>query len=139
MMESAVPSQPMGELNTTPLIDVMLVLLIMFIITIPVSTHQVPLDLPGPPRTEEEQRLFHRLELDAAGALSWNGRPVAEAELPGLLAAAQAGGADPEIHLRAESDTPYGVFDRVLATVKKAGVERLGMVGNERFAAAPGL
>src|SRR3546814_2985127 len=75
---------PIHDLNTTPLIDVMLVLLIMFIVTIPVTTHKVPLDLPqGPPTTSE--RVVHRLELDAGGAIALDGRTVNQAELPAPL------------------------------------------------------
>jgi biopolymer transport protein ExbD len=125
---------PMGELNTTPLIDVMLVLLIMFIVTIPVATHKVPLDLPGgvPPQSEP---LVHRLNLDAAGRISLDGALLPDAELPARLAAI-ARVSTAELHLRAEAETPYDRFDRVLAAVKRAGITRLGLVGNERFARA---
>ena len=126
---------PMSELNTTPLIDVMLVLLIMFIITVPVATHKVPLDLPQGAAAERTEPVVYRLELDAAGRVRLNGAPVADSALPGRLAAIAADPAG-ELHLRADGETPYDRFDRVLAAVKRAGVTRLGMVGNERFAAA---
>jgi len=127
------PAAPAPVINTTPLIDVMLVLLIMFIITIPISTHKVPVDLPqGTPPTEVEPTV-HQLNLDASGALSWDGRAVADAELPALLAAMQAE-ANGVLHLRADGEASYRRFDEVLAIVKRAGVTKLGMVGNEQFA-----
>ena len=125
---------PMSELNTTPLIDVMLVLLIMFIITVPVATHKVPLDLPQGDGAPSEP-VVYRLELDAAGRIRLDGALLPDAALPGRLAAISADPAG-ELHLRADGETPYDRFDRVLAAVKRAGVTRLGMVGNERFAAA---
>src|SRR3712207_792654 len=128
---------PMSELNTTPLIDVMLVLLIMFIITIPISTHKVPLDLPGGVPPERQEPIVHRLNLDNAGRISLDGTPVPDAELPERLAAISAEPTS-ELHLRAESETLYDRFDRVLAAVKRAGVTRLGLVDNERFAKAAG-
>ena len=127
---------PMSELNTTPLIDVMLVLLIMFIITIPITTHKVPLDLPQrPPVTLPEKPVIHMLELDAAGGISLDGASISLAELPARLAAIQAGPVS-DLLLRAHGEAPYDRFDHVMATVKRAGVTRLGMVGNERFVPA---
>ncbi len=128
---AAPAEQPIGELNTTPLIDVMLVLLIMFIVTIPITTHKVDIDLPqriGSPA----KPVVHRLELDAAGRVHWDGAPVARSELPALVRAMKSE-PNSELHLRADGETPYVAFDEVLAIVKRAGVERLGMVGNERF------
>ena len=128
---------PISELNTTPLIDVMLVLLIMFIITIPITTHKVPLDLPGGVPPEQSEPIVHRLNLDQAGRISLDGVPLGERELPARLTAIAAEPTS-ELHLRAESETPYDRFDRVLAAVKRAGVTRLGLVDNERFAKAAG-
>ena len=127
---------PIVDLNTTPLIDVMLVLLIMFIITIPITTHKVPLDLPGGP-PERLEPIIHRLSLDAAGRISLDGASLSKAELPARLAAISAEPAS-ELHLRAESETPYDNFNRVLSAVNRAGVTRLGLVDNERFAKAAG-
>ncbi len=125
---------PISDLNTTPLIDVMLVLLIMFIMTVPIATHKVPVDLPaGPPRTETLPPIVHRLDLDAAGRLAWNGTPIAAAELPARLAAVKAE-ARSELHFRTDAATRYEDFDRVLAQVKGAGITRLGLVDNQRFA-----
>jgi len=141
MPRRAIPSfagpadAPMSELNTTPLIDVMLVLLIMFIITIPISTHKVPLDLPQGPPTPRAEPVVYRLDLNAAGQASLDGMPVSDAELPTRLAAI-AGQPLAELHLRTDGATPYERFDRVLAAIKRAGVERLGMIDNQRFVEA---
>lgn len=126
--------QPFSAINTTPIIDVMLVLLIMFIITIPVMTHSVKIDLPtGHPGSEPET---HQLALDSASRLSWDGAPIAESALPARLAAFRAAAPDGILHFRADGETRYEDFDRVLADVKRSGVERLGFVGNDRFARA---
>jgi biopolymer transport protein ExbD len=113
----------------------MLVLLIMFIITLPLMTHSVKVDLP-PPGTVQQEPEIHRLEIDAASRLSWNGAPIAEAELPARLAAFRAASRDNVLHYRADPQTRYEDFNRVLADVKRARIERLGFVGNERFARA---
>ena len=127
--------EPISELNTTPLIDVMLVLLIMFIVTIPISTHKVDLDTPiiGPPELAKPEIFL--LDLDRTGRLHWNGALLPEAQLPARLADVRAGGPNALLHFRADGESRYEDFDRVLAVIKRAGVERLGMIGNERFAA----
>jgi len=102
--------QPISELNTTPLIDVMLVLLVMMILTVPIMNHKVPLDLPQ--GTGSGHPAVHRLALAALRA-----------------------DRDQQLHLSAEATTPYDAFDRTLALVKRAGITKLGLVGNERFAA----
>jgi biopolymer transport protein ExbD len=125
---------PISDLNTTPLIDVMLVLLIMFIITIPIATHKVALDLPnGVPPIENKPPVIHRLNQDAAGRLTLDGRPIAETDLGARLAAVKAD-PDAELHFRTDATTRYEDFDRVLAAVKGAGITRLGLVDNARFA-----
>jgi len=124
-----------ADMNITPLIDVMLVLLIMMILTIPVMYHKVPVDLPqgvgggaAPP--------VHRLDLDAAGRLSWDGAAISTASLPGHLAALKSDPARPELHLSTHGETPYVRFDETVAAIKRAGIDRLGLVGNARFAAS---
>lgn len=122
----------MSHMNMTPLIDVLLVLLIMMILTVPVMFHKVAVDLPqgmaagAPPPV-------HRLALDAEGALSWDGMPISAAALPARLAALKSDPAQPVLHLKTDAETPYVRFDETLATIKRAGIERLGMVGNEQF------
>ena len=135
---AAVDDAPISALNTTPLIDVMLVLLIMFILTVPLATHAVKINLPvGTPPANADQPKVHRLAIDEAGRLFWDGAPLAEAALPEKLDGMMATHPDDGVlELQAEATTRYEAFDRVLATVKKHGVERLGFVGNERFARA---
>ena len=131
---AVVAEQPISNVNVVPLIDVLLVLLIMFIITIPLMTHSVKIDLPtGDPRSEPR---IHRLALDSASRPSWDGAPIAPSALPARLAGLRAAGPDAILHFSAEAGTRYEDFDRVLADVKRAGVTRLGFVGNERFARA---
>jgi biopolymer transport protein ExbD len=135
---ATVPDAPIASLNTTPLIDVMLVLLIMFILTVPIATHAVKVRLPvGTPPLSKEEPKVHRLALDGGGRLFWDGAPIAQAALPEKLDGMIASHPDDGVlELQAEAATRYEAFDRVLATVKRAGVERLGFVGNERFAGA---
>ena len=124
--------QPMSALNITPLIDVMLVLLVMMILTIPAMTHKVPIDLPqsGPPTTEHP--VIHQLDLAANGALRLDGAALDPAALPGRLAVLKA---DPtaELHFRPDSEARYERVDEVLAMTKRAEVRRLGFVGNEQY------
>jgi biopolymer transport protein ExbD len=127
---------PISALNTTPLIDVLLVLLIMFIVTIPIATHKVALDLPSGAPAVREEPLSHILALDPAGRLSWDGTPLAAADLAGRLSAFRAARPDGLLELRADGETRYDDVDRVLASVKRSGIARMAFVGNERFAAA---
>jgi biopolymer transport protein ExbD len=130
-----VAEQPFSTINTTPIIDVMLVLLIMFIITLPLTTHSVKIDIP-PEGVVQRDPETHRLALDSASRLTWDGAPIAEAELPARLAAFRDSGRDDFLLFRAEAETRYEDFDRVLAHVKRAGVERLGFDRNDRFVRA---
>jgi biopolymer transport protein ExbD len=127
-------ADPLVELNTTPLIDVLLVLLVMLIITIPPATHNVKLDLPGPPPlVQPPNALVNNLEITRAGVTLWNGSPVSDATLRQELRLTQQMNPVPELHLRPDAQTRYEVVDKVLATIKSEHVERVGFVGNERF------
>ncbi len=130
-------SMPIAEVNTTPLIDVMLVLLIMFIITIPIGTHGVKIDLPNgvpPPPTLQPEK--HVLAMDPAGALKLDGVGVAEADLRGRLRGIEDKNPLAQFHFQVDGTARYEDFDRVLAEVKKAGIQNLGFVGNQQFAGA---
>ena len=131
---------PMTEMNTTPLIDVMLVLLIMLIITIPIQLHAVDMTMPGgPPRVAPPAppRVVH-IAIADDGALTWDGDAVAGRAAMDLRLAALAREADPpELHLRAERHTAYKHVAAVLASAQRLGLTKVGVVGNERFAAAP--
>ncbi len=124
---------PMSELNTTPLIDVMLVLLIMFIITIPPQSHAVKLDLPAGERPTKLNPIKNKVVVSAAGSLLFNGRPVTQAELRGLFATAAQMPVEPELQLQPDARAPYAVIDEVLVTAKRARLTRLGFVGNEAY------
>ena len=126
--------QPMMEMNTTPLIDVMLVLLIMFIITIPVQTDAVKIDLPGKPRVIEMNPVRNLLTIDASGAARWNGIAASDRELMATLAASQAMAPIPELHLQPDAAARYERVDQVLAMTKRAHVTAMGFVGNEAYA-----
>jgi biopolymer transport protein ExbD len=129
---------PMMEMNTTPLIDVMLVLLIMFIITIPVQTHAVKIDLPiptdapAPPIEPDKNKIF----VDASGTIMWNGTPVDLAQLDAFLQATKAMPVEPELQIEPHPYARYIVVDNVIAVVKRSGVGKIGFVGNERYARA---
>ncbi len=124
----------MMDINTTPLIDVMLVLIIMLIITIPVQLHAVNLNMPQgspPPLVKPE---VVTLDIEASGALLWNGEAVADrAALEARLKAAAAQPDQPKLHLRPSKAVDYGVVAMVLASAQRLGVTKLGMVGNEQF------
>ena len=127
--------EPMMEMNTTPLIDVMLVLLIMFIITLPVQTHAVKVDLPqnsqNPPNPIDAQK--NKITIDAAGTIAWNGTPVDDVTLRQYLDASAALNPEPELHFQPAPDARYEVVDRTLAVVKRSGVTKLGFIGNEQY------
>jgi biopolymer transport protein ExbD len=128
--------EPMMDINTTPLIDVMLVLLIMFIITIPIQSHAVKLDLPvnqannTPPPVDPVKNL---LSVTADGTVTWNGGPVDLVQLRQYLDVSQQMNPIPELHLQPAADAPYGVVDEVLAVTKRAHVEKMGFIGNEAY------
>lgn len=126
----------MSEMNTTPLIDVMLVLLIMLIITIPIQLHNVELNLPAgnpPPPTVIPEVV--QVDINAAGVVSWNGETIADREvLDSKLSGAAAQDVQPELHLRADRNAPYKAVAAVLASAQRLGANKLGLVGNEQFA-----
>lgn len=124
--------EPMGTMNVTPFIDVMLVLLIMLIITIPMQSHKVAVDLPSGPEATPRDDTPHRLAMDPAGTVYWDGRQVADSQLPALLAGVARN--DAALQMQIDPATRYERFDQVLAIVKRGGVTRLGFVGHEKMA-----
>jgi biopolymer transport protein ExbD len=125
----------MVEMNTTPLIDVMLVLLIMLIITIPIQTHAVKLDLPaGNPPPPPVPPQVVTIDVDFDGTILWDGTPVtSEQELQNDLRAAAAQADQPEVHLRPNKLATYAVVAHVMADAQRLGIQKLGLVGNEQF------
>ena len=131
----AIPEpQPIMEMNTTPLIDVLLVLLVMLIITIPIQTHAVKLDLPACATCPAPNATKNEVVITKAGAILWNGQAVGETGLRYELALTGRMRPSPELHLRPEAEARYDVVDRVLADIKRAGIEKFGFVGNEAYA-----
>ena len=128
--------EPMLDINTTPLIDVMLVLLIMFIITIPVQTHAVKLDLPAPTNTPPPPILPTKNEVAITNTdqILWNGTPVELTVLRQYLDQSQTLNPIPELHIRPAQDARYEVVDNVLAQTKRANITKMGFVGNEAYA-----
>ncbi len=122
------------DINTTPLIDVMLVLIIMLIITIPVQLHAVNLNMPQASVRPLVKPEVITLDIEASGRLLWNGEALPDrAALEARLKAAAAQPDQPELHLRANRAVEYGVVAMVLASAQRLGVTKLGMVGNEQF------
>lgn len=128
--------EPMVDMNITPLIDVLLVLIIMLIITIPPQTHAVKLDLPvnqpnNPP--PPIQPLKNTVGLTAQGQITWNGTPITQQQLKQYLEATQQMNPIPELHLQPDATARYELVDEVLAITKKAHVQKMGFVGNEYY------
>jgi biopolymer transport protein ExbD len=126
----------MMDINTTPLIDVMLVLLIMFIITIPIQTHAVKMNMPTPntaPPPPKPPEII-RVDVDFDGTITWNGAPVADrALLESYLGVVAATADQPEVHLRPNKLVEYKSVAAVMASAQRLGITKLGIVGNEQF------
>ena len=127
--------EPMMEINTTPLIDVMLVLLIMFIITLPVMTHAVKLDMPRQTNAPPPDVVIEpiRLDIDWDGTVIWNGSPVQLDALEGYFRVEAAKNPQPELHVRPDRRANYDTVAKVLALAQRNGMQRIGFVGNEQF------
>ena len=126
--------EPMMDINMTPLIDVMLVLLIMFIITIPVMTHAVKLDMPRASNAPSNaQPVVINLEIDFDGTVLWNGTPVEIESLETYFRREAANDPQPELHIRPSKRAKYDVVARVLASAQRNGMRKIGFVGNEQF------
>ncbi|MCL4747880.1 MAG: biopolymer transporter ExbD [Burkholderiaceae bacterium] len=132
-------SQPMSEINTTPLVDVMLVLLVIFIITAPLLTHSIKLDLPNAQASASADKPETvTLSIDASGAIYWNDVAVAdEFVLAQRFAQAAARLPQPELHLRADRETRYQRIAEVMSAAQRAGIARIGFVTDPRDLKAP--
>ena len=128
--------EPMMDLNMTPLIDVLLVLIIMFIITIPVQTHAVKVDLPVQSPNQPQPPIDpqkNKIVIDQAGLISWNGVPVNESTLATYLDQSARLNPEPELHFQPDAQARYEVVDRTLAVIKKSPITKLGFIGNEQY------
>lgn len=126
----------MMDINTTPLIDVMLVLLIMLIITIPAQLHSVNLDMPMATTTPQKtDPVVIRIDIEADASMRWNGQVLANRQaLEAKLSEAAALQPQPELHIRSHAKAKYAAAAAVLAGAQRAGLTKLGIVGSERFA-----
>ena len=125
----------MIDINTTPLIDVMLVLLVMLIITLPIQLHSVNLNMPTgnppPPLVKPE---VVKLDIDGTGAIYWNGEIVPDrAALEERITAAAARRVQPEVHLRPDKGAKYAIVALVMASAQRLGLTKIGIVGSEQF------
>ncbi len=126
---------PMNEINTTPLVDVMLVLLTIFIITAPLLTHTIHVDLPAAGSTvNPEKPDIITLSINHEGTLFWNDAPVMDRELAQRLAEAGERKPQPELRLRADRDTRYQKIAEIMSAAQKAGIQKLGFVSRQENA-----
>ncbi|MFA7440618.1 MAG: biopolymer transporter ExbD [Sphingomonadaceae bacterium] len=127
----------MGEINLTPLIDVLLVLLILFIITIPIQTHATKLDLPPPSNLPSDiQPDFNEVTVDFLNTVYWNDQEVTLDQLNGYLrqiGAIRPVEAQPELRLKPDALSRYEIVNRVMALAQQAGIQKMGFVGNEAY------
>jgi biopolymer transport protein ExbD len=126
----------MMDINTTPLIDVMLVLLIMLIITIPAQLHSVNLDMPVNTNVAKKvDPVVIKIDVDASSVVNWNGKPMTtRAELEQKLTEAAALQPQPELHIRSHAKAKYAAVAGVMASAQRLGLTKLGIVGSEKFA-----
>ena len=123
----------MIDINTTPLIDVMLVLLVMLIITIPIQLHAVNLEMPvGTPPTNVEQDKV-RIDIDDKSVVYWQGLPISGPELEQKMLAVAAMNPQPVVNLHPNKDCGYAVFANVLSTSKRTGLTKIAVTGSEQF------
>ena len=125
---------PMADMNVVPLVDVMLVLLVIFIVTAPLLTHSVKIELPKASSSPNITRPEHiEFGIRENGELFWNGEAVALNALPARFAAEAAREPQPEVHIRADRNVRYDVVARVMAAAAKAGLVRIGFVSDPAF------
>ena len=125
----------MIDINTTPLIDVMLVLLVMLIITIPIQLHSVNINMPtGNPPPQQVKPEVVKIDIDPASVVYWNGEPVGESDaLVDKLRSVAVTEPQPELHIRPDRAAKYEVVASVLAAAQRLGVTKLGIIGSEQF------
>ena len=128
-------NDPMIEMNTTPLIDVMLVLLIMIIVTLPIMTHAVKLDMPRPDNTVPDvQPELIEIVIDYDGTILWNGTPVPNMDtLERYFKSEAAKVPQPQVAIRPDARVKYDYVVQVLASAQRNSIEKMGLIGNEQF------
>jgi len=131
--DSGSHSAPMAEINTTPLVDVMLVLLVIFIITAPLLTHAVKIDLPqASSQPNPEKPEIVSVSIDGSGKVYWNDTLLVAGELDERLKVAAKAEPQPEIHLRADKETRYQVLAEIMADAQNAGIKKMGFVSEPK-------
>ena len=136
LLQTLEEPEVMMDINTTPLIDVMLVLLIMLIITIPMQLHSINLDMPtGTPPPALKKPTIVRIEIDARNVVRWNDKTLTDrAELDALILQASQQQPQPEVHIKPQAKAKYEAVAGVLASAQRNGLTKLGIVGSEQFA-----
>lgn len=127
---------PMMEMNMTPLIDVLLVLLIVFIMSIPVATHSVDIDLPVPSPNDNPppvDPIKNKIVLTPSNEILWNGTPINQGELVANLQTSLTYAVEPELQFEPEAMASYDLSAKVLNMIKASGVSKFGFVGNEKY------
>lgn len=126
---------PVSSMNMTPLIDVLLVLLIMFVVTIPIASHSIEVDLPSSPiiTPQNPDPVINRIMITQEDVILWNGNPVSKMELAGLLTASTRMVPEPELQFEPEAQASYQTSAEVLREIKFSGVTNFGFVGNEKY------
>ena len=129
----------MMDINTTPLIDVMLVLLVMLIITIPIQLHSVNLNMPvGAPPPKVTEPVVVKIDIDERSVVYWNGLPVIDRnDLEYKISEAAKSDPQPEIHVRPNKLAKYNTFAEVMVSAQRLGLTKLGVVGGEQFIESP--
>jgi biopolymer transport protein ExbD len=127
--------EPLGEINTTPLIDVLLVLLIVFVMSIPMATHSLDVPLPGeiPPPPLKFDPVRNKVVLTTDGRILWNGDAVSQGQLLAVLHRTTRSPVEPELQFEPEANASYDLSAKVLNVIRGSGVTKFGFVGNERY------
>jgi biopolymer transport protein ExbD len=124
----------MMDINTTPLIDVMLVLLVMLIITIPIQLHAVNMDMPvGTPPTNLVKPEKIQIDIDEKGVVYWQGLPVSAAELEQDMVKVAQQQVQPEVHIRPNKNAQYAIFANVISNARRKGLTKIAVIGSEQF------
>ena len=127
--------QPFNQMNTTPLIDVLLVLLIMFIMSVPIAAHSIEVDLPScnDCPVPDLEPLRNKIVIDAGDRILWNGEPVSREQLQVLLSATADLSVEPETQFEPDARASYDTVAKTLQQIKASGITKFGFVGNERY------